>query len=56
MSKIVTQSLHGEALVFQGAEPGAAWSLTVDNASGAVTLSAAGNGVAYHGFGACTRL
>ena len=49
------QQLDG-MLILQGAENGRGWSMAIDEKSGEMTLTVAGDQVGFVVFGACMRL
>ena len=53
-SKIEGLQQNGGALILQGAENGLGWSLVVTQTEGHMTLTAAGDRLAFVVFGACT--
>jgi hypothetical protein len=54
--KQITKDTEGRFLIYQGVEPGGAWSTVVDTHTGSMTVtSAAGERDAFVVYGACSR-
>ena len=54
-SRIERTRTLGNLLVLEGAEAALSWTVTVEQSSGRMSLSAAGDGVGFVLFGACVR-
>jgi hypothetical protein len=52
---ILTKQSHNGRLVLQGSENGLSWTMSIDEDNGEMTVTAAGEKVAFIAFGACVR-
>lgn len=55
-SAIGSSSTNGGFLVLQGSDGSVAWSATIEQANGNMTLTASGEQMAFVAFGACTHI